>query len=254
MRLEGRALITGGGRGIGQQIATRLAESGMHVYVAARSEDEVSRVATLTGGEALTGDVSVESDVNAWFERMGPIDLLVNNAGIGDVDPEPGMMGPDWWRTFEVNVRGSILCAQAALPAMRDARRGRIINVVSAAAFSPSSNAASLAYGASKAAVTRWTEQLARRLSGTGVTVFALSPGLVQTDLTASLGYVGNGEYVPMEKAARLAAHIASGQLDSLTGRVLRAAVDDADLLRQDAERIVSKDLKVVRLNDPGAA
>src|SRR5207253_9406515 len=111
------ALVTGGGRGIGADIARELASAGMRVAVTGRTAEQVDAVAREIDGVSLVGDVSRLEDVERWFSTVGPLDLLVNNAGIeGPPEPfsahEPG----DWWRTYEVNVLGVYLCCRAALP------------------------------------------------------------------------------------------------------------------------------------------
>jgi NADP-dependent 3-hydroxy acid dehydrogenase YdfG len=101
-RLEGTALITGGGRGVGASIARELASAGMRVVVAARTPGEVTAVAREIGGRALIGDVANKHDVDAWMRETGPIDLLVANAGIVEYEPEAwGAGARDWWRVFE---------------------------------------------------------------------------------------------------------------------------------------------------------
>ena len=124
--LEGQvALVTGGGRGIGRLIARELADAGMRVAVAARSPGQVEETAQEIGGLAMTADVSKQEDVEemvATVEReLGPIDLLVNNAGVGPSRELPWEEDPaDWWRVFEINVLGAYLCCSRGA-----ARHGR---------------------------------------------------------------------------------------------------------------------------------
>src|SRR5919108_166958 len=111
VRLDGVALVTGGGRGIGANIARELAAAGMHVAVSGRTAERVETVAREIGGRALVGDVSSPQDVERWFQALERVDLLVNNAGISGatssfLDEEPDA----WWHVFEVNVRGAFLC------------------------------------------------------------------------------------------------------------------------------------------------
>src|SRR5919106_5142869 len=179
--LEGQvALVTGGGRGIGANIARELAAAGMRVAVAARSAGQVEEVAGEIGGVAAVADVSVREAVDVLVEEvereLGPIDLLVANAGIGlrevawEVDPR------EWWRVFEVNVLGVHLSCRAVIPGMLARGRGRIVITGSGAAYLP--GATSTAYPASKAAVCRYAETLANDLRDR-IPVFAISPGLV---------------------------------------------------------------------------
>ena len=101
------ALVTGGGRGIGANVARELASAGMKVTVTARTRDEVEAVAAEIGGRALVGDVSRQEDVERWLAETGPLDLLVNNAGIAVTEPKAWELEPSaWWSTLEVNVLG----------------------------------------------------------------------------------------------------------------------------------------------------
>ena len=141
--LEGQvALVTGGGRGIGRLIARELADAGMRVAVAARSADQVEATAQEIDGLAVTADVSKPEDVEAMVatveRELGPIDLLVNNAGIGLAGPLPWEEDPaDWWHVFEINVLGAYLCSRAVLPGMVERGRGRIVNTGSGASYLP---------------------------------------------------------------------------------------------------------------------
>jgi NADP-dependent 3-hydroxy acid dehydrogenase YdfG len=248
-RLEGVALVTGGGRGIGARIARELADAGMRVAVTARSADQVEAVATEIGGLALVGDVSRRDDVGGWVERteteLGPVDLLVANAGtstahddIWKVDPE------DWWRVHEVNVFGVFLSCRAVIPAMLERSAGRIVIVASGAAYLP--GAQSTAYTSSKAAVHRFAETLANQLEGR-IPVFSISPGLVQTAMTDGR-FPDDAPWTPPELAPRLVRVLASGRADALAGRYLHAEHDDIEDLIARADEIVAEDLNAIRL------
>ena len=141
-RLEGVALVTGGGRGIGASIARELADAGMQVAVTGRTSEQVEAVAAEVGGLALVGDVSRAEDVECWVERteseLGPIDLLVANAGIGNQDGATWEVPvEDWWHVLEVNLLGVHLSCRAALPRMLERGRGRIVITGSGAAYLP---------------------------------------------------------------------------------------------------------------------
>ena len=247
--LDGQiALVTGGGRGIGVGIARELAAAGARVAVAARSEDQVQSVADEIGGVALRVDVSdrdsVERMVADTERELGPIDLLVANAGISlsesaawDVDLD------EWWRIFEVNVLGVYLCCRAAIPRFLERGRGRIVITASGAAYLPGSR--QTAYSASKAAVYRFGETLAAQLEGR-VPVFAFSPGLVRTEMTESFG--DNVPWTPPELAPRLVRVLASGRADALAGRYIHAEHDDIEQLIARADAIVADDLNAIRL------
>jgi len=248
--LEGQvALITGGGRGIGRLIARELADAGMRVAVAARSADQVAATAQEIDGLAVTADVSKREDVEAMVatveRELGPIDLLVNNAGIGPSRTLPWEEEPaDWWRVFEINVLGAYLCSRAVLRGMVERGRGRIVNMGSGASYLPLG--APSAYGASKAALGRFGELLARQVSEFGIAVFVISPGLVRTEMTEPFG--DDAPWTPPELAPRLVRVLASGRADRLAGRYLHAEHDDVEALIERADEIEQRDLNAIRL------
>jgi NAD(P)-dependent dehydrogenase (short-subunit alcohol dehydrogenase family) len=191
--LAGRtALVTGGGRGAGAAIAARLAAHGAAVIVAARTREEVDRVAAALRGtgahaNAATCDVSSEESVAelAAYARQtyGRIDILVNNAGVAMAAPLVRTSLADWRRMLDVNATGAFLCMKAFLPAMLDARWGRVVNVASTAAVSADRYIA--AYAASKHALVGLTRAAAAETAAQGVTVNAVCPGFLNTDMTA---------------------------------------------------------------------
>jgi len=240
------ALVTGGGRGIGANVARGLASAGMSVWVAARTTDQVETVAGEIGGRALTGDVSRREDVERWLGETGPLDLLVCCAGISSSEGRAWEAEPaDWWHTFEVNVLGTFLCCRAAIPSMLERGRGRIVNVASGAAYLPASR--NDAYAASKAAVNRFTEVLAGELHGTGVFAFSISPGLVRTAMTEGT-FGDDAPWTPPECAPRLVTALATGEFDALAGRYLHAEHDPPEKLRRRIAEIQAEDLNAIRL------
>ena len=249
--LEGQvALVTGGGRGIGAGVARELTSTGMRVAVSARTREEVEAVAGEIGGLAITADVSDRAAVEAMVARveaeLGPIDLLVANAGIAvweehawELDP------PEWWRVFEVNVLGVYLCCRAVIPGMIERGRGRIVITASGAAYLPGST--STAYSASKAAVNRFGETLALQLKPHGIPVFPISPGLVRTEMTDGR-FPENAPWTPPDAAPKLVRALASGRFDALSGRYLHAEHDPPEELEQRIDQILSDDLNAIRL------
>jgi NAD(P)-dependent dehydrogenase (short-subunit alcohol dehydrogenase family) len=265
------ALVTGGGRGLGQRFAQALAAAGAAVAVSARTEAELAE--TVEGIErgggraaAVTADVTdrraVERTVAAVERRLGPIDVLVNNAGrfqalgpLWEVDPD------NWWREQEVNLRGPLLCTRAVLPGMLARGRGRIINVASGAGALTRPGAS--AYSVSKTALLRLTDTLARELDGRAVTVFAIHPGTVRTPMNDHVLQAHadalkqwapwfrkvfvEGRDDPPEPAARLVVALASGRADALSGRFITVR-DDLDDLIARADAIARDDLHVLRL------
>lgn len=240
------ALVTGGGRGIGANIARRLAEDGWDVVVAARTRDQVDAVADEIGGRAVALDVTNRQAVEHAVADAGPIDLLVANAGVGNPDGSTWEVAPeDWWRVFEVNVLGVHLCCRAVIPDMLERGSGRIVITGSGAAYLPPYASAHTAYPASKAAVCRYGETLAAELAGR-IPVFFISPGLVRTDMTASTA--DDAPWTPPELAPRLVAALASGRYDALAGRYLHAEHDNLDDLLSRIDQVRGQDLNAIRL------
>jgi 3-oxoacyl-[acyl-carrier protein] reductase len=239
------ALVTGGGRGIGENIARALAEDGYHVTVTGRTREQVESVAAAIGGRALVGDVSKRADVDRWASEVAELDVLVCNAGISG--PADSLADPDeWWRTFEVNVLGVYLSCHAFAPRMIERGGGRIVNVASGSAYLPSSGGTSTAYGPSKAAVHRFSELLAGQLAPQNVFVFSISPGLVRTEMTSRFG--DDLPWTPPECAPTLVRALVSGEFDALAGRYLHAEHDPPDALRGRIEQIQAEDLNAIRL------
>jgi NAD(P)-dependent dehydrogenase (short-subunit alcohol dehydrogenase family) len=241
-------LVTGGGRGIGAGIARELAAAGARVAVSARSRDEVERVAEEMGGLPVVADVSSGEQVDAMVREvegaLGPIDLLVANAGIGDERGSTWEVEPDdWWHIHEVNVRGVFLSCRAVIPGMLERGRGRIVITGSGAAYLPGSS--STAYTSSKAAVVRFAETLAKQLEGR-IPVFVISPGLVDTEMTQH--FPRDAPWTPPELAPRLVRVLASGRADALAGRYLHAEHDDIEDLIRRADEIREHDLNAIRL------
>jgi 3-oxoacyl-[acyl-carrier protein] reductase len=244
--LRGTALVTGGGRGIGANIARELARAGMEVAVTGRTAAEVRAVAEEIGGRALVGDVSKRDDVARWCGDVGGVDLLVNNAGIsGPEDPLADV--DEWWHTFEVNVLGVFMCCRTFAPLMVERGGGRIVNVASGSAYlPPRQQPSATAYPASKAAVHRFSEILASSLADRNVFVFSISPGLVKTAMTSGFG--DDAPWTPPECAPRLVHALATGEFDALAGRYLHAEHDPPEKLRERIDAILADDLNAIRL------
>jgi NAD(P)-dependent dehydrogenase (short-subunit alcohol dehydrogenase family) len=243
--LEGVALVTGGGRGIGAGIARELADAGMRVAVTGRTAEQVETVAEEVGGLALVGDVTKREDVERWVAEAGELDLLVANAGIGVQEPAAWEIDVDaWWHVLETNVLGVHLSCTAAIPGMLERGRGRIVITGSGASYLPGASAT--AYTSSKAAVCRYGEVLGNRLAGE-IPVFVISPGLVRTEMTEGR-FPDDAPWTPPELAPRLVRVLASGRADALAGRYLHAEHDDIEDLIARADEIVAEDLNAIRL------
>src|SRR6185437_2931357 len=190
--LKGRvALVTGGSRGIGAAVALALAEAGCAVAVNYRARaDEADAVAAkikAIGGRAMTvaADVSQAIAVTAMVEdvtkALGPIDILINNAGMAIVRAVDDLTEADFDQTIAVNLKSAFLCTQAVLPAMRSRKWGRIVNITSGAARG--AGAIGPHYNASKAGMEGLTRGYAARLVKEGITVNSVAPSLIETDM-----------------------------------------------------------------------
>ena len=177
------ALVTGGGRGIGQAIAARLGQGGARVVVAGRTQTEIDAVAKETGGVALRVDLGERADISRALkvlaDEVGRVDILVNNAGIAASAPYDRTTDEVWDRTFQINVHAAFALTRALVPAMVKAGFGRVINVASNAGRM--GYAYTTAYCAAKHAMVGMTRALAAEIARTPVTVNAVCPGWVET-------------------------------------------------------------------------
>jgi NAD(P)-dependent dehydrogenase (short-subunit alcohol dehydrogenase family) len=223
MHPEGRcAVVTGGSRGIGRAVAASLVRAGVSVLVVARDGERAAATAAELAGEggtvhAFAADVSDPEDVERLaaqaLEQLGRVDILVNNAGLAHSASLARTTSADWDRVMDVNAKGTFLCTRAFLPGMLDAGFGRVVNVASTAGLDGGPYIA--AYAASKHAVIGFTTSVAAETEGTGVTVNAVCPGYVDTDLVREsveriVAKTGRSEEVAREM---LASANASGRL-----------------------------------------
>jgi NAD(P)-dependent dehydrogenase (short-subunit alcohol dehydrogenase family) len=159
-------VVTGGTRGIGAAVAQRFAAAGDRVTALGRADC----------------DVTDEAAVARCFERIGPVDVLVNNAGVSASADVPRTTLADWRAQMDVNATGAFLCTRAVLPGMRERDRGRIVTVASTAGLEGAKYTA--AYTASKHAAVGLMRAVAAEVAGSGVTANAVCPGFVRTDMT----------------------------------------------------------------------
>ena len=189
MRLQGkRAVITGAGRGIGAVVARELVQEGCQVVVAARTSSEIDALARELGENALAHpcDVSSPESIKALaafaIERMGGVDILINNAGVSSAAPLKSLSLEEWNRVISINATGAMLCTQAFLGGMIKQNWGRIVTVASVASLAGSKYMS--AYCASKHAVMGFTRAVADEVARNGVTINAVCPGFVNTPMT----------------------------------------------------------------------
>ncbi len=254
------AVVTGASRGIGRALTERLTGAGYSVAALARSQGGLDDLAATTGATPYLLDVANADAVKDVFGRieseLGVPHLLVNNAGVGGALARSWeQTEQDWWTVMEVNVRGTYLCSRAVVPSMIARGSGRIVNVSSGAATYPVGLAGdqilSSAYLASKAAVNRFSEALAGEVYAAGLRVFAISPGMVKTDMTAAAFpdlWDSPDVWTPIEKSIDLIEDLDSGLLDGLSGRYLHAGTDDWRMLAGRVEEIIAQDAHAMRL------
>ena len=194
--LDGQtALVTGGGRGIGRAIALALGEAGAEVVVnyssSAAAADDVVATITAAGGKAyaLQANVSIEEEVDSLIktllDRSGRLDVLVNNAGITRDGLLMRMKTSDWQSVIDLNLSGVFLCTRAVARPMLKQKSGRIINITSVVGLM--GNAGQANYAAAKAGVIGLTRSTAKELASRGITVNAVAPGFIATDMTKDL-------------------------------------------------------------------
>jgi NAD(P)-dependent dehydrogenase (short-subunit alcohol dehydrogenase family) len=235
MRLEGRtALVTGGAKGIGAAIVSRLAAEGARVTIGDIDTEGAQKVAGEVGTEAVALDVTDPESASAAVERAGTLDVLVNNAGMDefrfftDTDPEL------WRRVLDVNLKGVLACTHAALPGMQKAGYGRIVNIASEAGRVGSKGSA--VYSAAKGGVIAFTKTIARENARYGITANAIAPGPIDTPLlrrALELGEIGERIVETMkgatqvrrlgqpEEVAAAVAFLASEEAAYVTGETL---------------------------------
>ena len=240
MSMKGKtAVVTGGSRGIGRAICLELARRGANVVFSyagntVAAEDTLAQLQALgIKVIALQGDVTdaqaAKALVDAAVKELGGLDILVNNAGITRDGLAMTLKEEDFDAVVATNLKGAFLCAKAAARPMMRARYGRIVNLTSVVALR--GNPGQVNYCASKAGLIGMTKSLARELGSRGITVNAVAPGYIQTDMTADMPDTAKEAMlasVPLsrsgkpEDVARAVAFLASDEADYITGQVLQ--------------------------------
>ena len=235
------AIVTGGGRGIGRAIAARLAGEGAQLAISYRRDDaaaEESAQKVRKAGvrcELFKGDISSPGDVEALFEGVndafGRVDILVNNAGTTRDNLLVRMKEEEFDEVLRTNLKGTYLCTRAALRPMVRARWGRVVNVSSVVGLV--GNAGQANYAASKAGIIGFTKSVAREVAQRGITINAVAPGYVETELTGSLPenvkerireQVPVGRFGEVEEVAEVVAFLVGEGAGYITGQTI--AVD----------------------------
>jgi len=235
--LEGRvALVTGASRGIGRATALALAASGATVVAAARGENARATADEIVakGGRAeaaamdVTDAAAIERTVAGALERHGRIDILVNNAGVTRDHLMLRMKRDDWETVIQTNLTDAFTCVQAVLKPMIKQRAGRIINITSV--VGQAGNAGQANYAASKAGLIGFTKALALEIASRNITVNAVAPGMIDTDMTRHLGGGAQEDWaarIPLrrlgrpEDVAAAVVFLASDEAAYITGHVL---------------------------------
>jgi NAD(P)-dependent dehydrogenase (short-subunit alcohol dehydrogenase family) len=272
--LRRNAIITGGSTGLGLAIARTFLAEGANVAICAReaiSLEETKRCLIEFAGDekrvlARTCDVSQEGQVRefiaAAIDQFGSVEILINNAGVlGPTGKTEAVPISEWRRTIEINLFGTVMLCSGLIPHMRSNGYGKIVNLSGGGATSPRPFFS--AYATAKAAVVRFTENIAEELRGTGIDVNSVAPGALNTrmlteSLKAGAGRIGDTQFnqalrqkasggSSFEKAAALCVYLSSAASDGITGKLISAPWDPWPTLHEHTEELRNADIYTLR-------
>ena len=224
-----KALVTGGAGGIGEAICRRLAADGYYVYINYNnSKEKAEKLASEIDGQAVRFDISDNDTVRNAIESIGHIDLLINNAGVSEIDLFTSIKQESADKILDINLKGTLNCARAVLPSMINQKRGNIINISSM--WGQCGASCEVDYSASKAGIIGFTKALAKEVAPSGIRVNCIAPGFIMTEMNSRfseedlklirddipLGIFGEPRHI-----ADAVAFLASDQAEYITGQIL---------------------------------
>ncbi|SEH61360.1 3-oxoacyl-[acyl-carrier protein] reductase [Ruminococcus flavefaciens] len=224
-----KALVTGGAGGIGEAICRRLAADDYYVYINYNnSKEKAEKLASEIDGQAVRFDISDNDTVRNAIESIGHIDLLINNAGVSEIDLFTSIKQESANKILDINLKGTLNCARAVLPSMINQKRGNIINISSM--WGQCGASCEVDYSASKAGIIGFTKALAKEVAPSGIRVNCIAPGFIMTEMNSRfseddlklirddipLGIFGEPRHI-----ADAVAFLASDQAEYITGQIL---------------------------------
>lgn len=251
------AIVTGGSKGIGREIALKLYSHGASVAICARTQSDIdSVVSSVNNFERFIGhqvDVTNKESIKNFIQHVkntfGSVDILINNAGTGSGGPFWEGSFDNFWNTIEVNLKGPMYFSYEVLPDMVQRNTGLIVNMGSYLAIRP---ADAIPYSISKAGFVRFTDSLALQVDKYNINVFTVSPGLVLTDMTRELPHFKSlpaDAWSPIEKIANLIIRLTVDDVKPLNGRFIHVN-DNVDELLTKIDEIKKKELYTLRLHN----